>query len=224
MSEPTPEAWTTLVARLHAGRTDALDVWYRREWPTVFRLCLGFLARHAAAEDAAQDSMLRLATKLEAGAAPRDYEAWRTAVVLNLCRDALRRSASRTRAEAAAETAHAGPAPLPDPADLAAQGEVRQTLEAALGHLTEREREALVLRDLEGLSTTETATAMGIAAGSVRSLLTLARRRLRACLGPRLGEAFTGEAFTGEAFAGEAVSGDSLLADGLRRPPEGGVA
>jgi len=200
MPEPTPEPWTSLVARLQAGRTDALDVWYRREWPTVFRLCLGFLARHAAAEDAAQDSMLRLASKLEAGTTPRDYEAWRTAVVLNLCRDAQRKSANRARAEERLEE----PAPLPDPADLAAEGEVRQTLEAALGHLTEREREALVLRDLEGLTTAETATAMGIAAGSVRSLLTLARRRLRSFLGPHLGEPMLADSPTPSSPGGQA--------------------
>ena len=45
-----------------------------------------------------------------------------------------------------------------------------------------------MLRDLEGRPTDETAASMGVSASSVRSLLTLARRRLRGLLGPRLPE------------------------------------
>ena len=56
----------------------------------------------------------------------------------------------------------------------------------ALEALSEREREAFVLRDLEGLSTQDTADAMGVGASTVRSLLTLARRRLRDRLAPTL--------------------------------------
>lgn len=186
MSNPIPESWPTLIDRLCAGQPEALDVWYRREWPAVYRLCLGFLADHSAAEDAAQDAMLRLADRLQIdGPGLVDYEKWRTTVVLNLCRDALRRRARRDRAESEPPP-HLAERTLPDPHDLAAQAEVRASLQSALKQLTEREREAFVLRDLQGLSTDEAASAMQIAASSVRSLLTLARRRLRTVLSPSL--------------------------------------
>lgn len=184
MPPTTPNPWPTLVARIQSAQPQAIDVWYRRDWPAVYRLCLGFLADHSAAEDAAQDGMLRLVQHLEGGARPDDYEKWRTAIVLNLCRDALRRRASRDRAESEPTTR----TPLPDPSDIAARAEVRDALQGALRQLPEREREAFVLRDLEGLATDEVARIMDIGASSVRSLLTLARRRLRAWLGPRLPE------------------------------------
>jgi RNA polymerase sigma factor (sigma-70 family) len=55
-----------------------------------------------------------------------------------------------------------------------------------LASLTGREREVFVLRDLEGLDSAEIATILGIGESTVRSFVTLSRRRLRALLGPRL--------------------------------------
>ena len=59
-------------------------------------------------------------------------------------------------------------------------------LALGLRALPEREREAFVLRDLEGLETAEVARLLAIGESSVRSLLTLASRRLRSLLGERL--------------------------------------
>ena len=47
-----------------AGDALALDRWYRREHPEVWRLCVGFLADAAEAEDVAQDAMLKLHDEL----------------------------------------------------------------------------------------------------------------------------------------------------------------
>ena len=52
--------------------------------------------------------------------------------------------------------------------------------------LSPREREVYVLRDLEGGDTKVVATALGITESSVRSILTLARRRLRHVIGSKL--------------------------------------
>ena len=65
---------------------------------------------------------------------------------------------------------------------LRALGLLRQ----ALQELPLREREAFVLCELEGQTTTAAAQAMQVQGSSVRSLLSLARRRLRNLLGPHL--------------------------------------
>jgi len=129
--------------------------------------------------------MLHLLDHLSQRDPRRPYRAWRTTLVLNLCRDRGRRSATRARHEEGAARRRPEQA-LPDPADAASQAEVRRLLVDTLASLPEREREAFVLRDLEGYSTAEVATALGIVPSSVRSLLTLARRRLRQRLGPAL--------------------------------------
>lgn len=182
----------TLVLAVLAGDPAALDRWYRLEHPTVWRLALGVLTDPGAAEDLAQEAMLRLYDHLDRWDPERPYTRWRNTVVLNLCRDRLRRSAARDRAETAAAEARADREPL-RPAAAMEQSELRALLAEALGRLTPREREAFVLRELEGLPTSEVAASMEIGESSLRSLLTLARRRLREFLGVRLPETIGGE-------------------------------
>ena len=171
---------------LHAvarGEPEAIDRWYRAEHPQVYRLCAGFLADAAEAEDVAQDAMLKLLDTLPRWDRRRAWRSWRNTLVLNLCRDRLRRLASRAEAEDAGGALCLPSAP-PSPAEAAHSAEVRALLMAALARLSPREREAFVLHDLDGADAAETAAALGIGESSVRSLLTLARRRLRGLLAP----------------------------------------
>jgi len=138
-----------LLAAVVRGDGDALDAWYRREHPVVHRLCTGFLADATEADDVAQDALLRLLDGLPRWDATRSWSSWRNTVVLNLCRDRLRRREARRSAEEAGARA-APPAVLPAPDDVAAGREVRAVLMAALTSLSPREREAFVLHDLQG--------------------------------------------------------------------------
>ena len=186
-AEP-PDATTRdrrLIDLVIQGEAEALDTWYRREHPHVFRVALGFLARWEEAEDLSQDAMLHLLDHLDAWDQKRPFRAWRNTVVANLCRDRLRRIAARGKAEKGAG-AQPPQQRLPTPVDHADQGEIRSILIEALGELTDREREVFVLRDLEGCPASEAAVALDIGESTVRSLLSLARRRLRKLLGPRL--------------------------------------
>ena len=172
----------SLLAAASRREPDAVDAWFRAEHPLVWRLCLGFLADAAEAEDAAQDAMLKLLDALPRLDLNRAYGPWRTTIVLNHCRDRHRRRTTRSNHEEAAPL----PSDLPRPDEAASANELRDLLTRALSHLSPREREAFVLRDLQGLATDEAAATLGIAPSSLRSLLTLARRRLRSVLGPRL--------------------------------------
>jgi RNA polymerase sigma factor (sigma-70 family) len=167
---------------LLAGDAGAIDAWYRAEHPQVWRLCLGLLADATEADDLAQDAMLKLLDTLDRWDPARSWAAWRNTVVLNLGRDRLRRGATRARHEGAAETAALFSRPLPSPDDAARASEVREALTRALSGLTPREREAFVLVDLSGVPAAQAAEAMDVAEATVRSLLTLARRRLRTLL------------------------------------------
>ncbi len=174
-----------LLRAVEAGAPEAVDAWFRAEHPEVYRLCFGFLAQAAEADDVAQEAMLHLLDTLAARDPAGSYRAWRTTVVLNRCRDRLRRGAARRAAEEGAALTRSE-ALLPDPHAALERAEVEHGLALALRALPEREREAFVLRDLEGLETAEVARALAITESSVRSLLTLARRRLRELLGARL--------------------------------------
>lgn len=170
---------------------EALAPWFEAERRVVYKLCLGFLANAAEAEDATQDALLRLRDRLPVWDAERPYEPWRNTLVLNLCRDRQRRVARRTHHEQAA--ADRPEQPLPDPADVAQADELREALAAALGLLPAREREAFVLHDLSGHSTDSVADQLGVKPASVRAMLSLARRRLRDALSDRLPAGFAPE-------------------------------
>ncbi len=185
MKTPAPDTtgdrWHALVRDVIGGDPEALDAWFRSEHPNVFRLALGFLAERSEAEDLAQDAMLHLMDHLSRWDPHRPYRAWRDTVVLNLCRDRRRREAARGRAlEGRLESVEPRTSEPPEAALEA--GETQALLMEALAQLSPREREAFVLRDLEERSTAEAATALGVTESSVRSLLTLARRRLRGLL------------------------------------------
>ena len=167
------------------GAPEALDAWFRSEHPGVYRLCLGFLADAGEAEDVAQEAMLHLLDQHGAYDASRPYPTWRDSVVLNRCRDRLRRNAARERAHAGAADRVSSTAESDPHAELE-QREVQAILMESLSALSPREREVFVLRDLEERSTTESAATLGVGQSTVRSLLTLARRRLRGVLEQRL--------------------------------------
>jgi len=182
--KPTPPSAISadLIIEAARGKPEAQHTWFRTEFPCVFRLCLGFLADVAAAEDLTQDAMIHL---LDRWNPARPYVAWRTTVVLNLCRDDARKRGAKKRAEDKLKLVP----PLqnlPDPQDAASGNELREVITKALSQLPPREREAFVLRDLEHQETGDIASAMEINPATVRSLLTLARRRLRGILGPAL--------------------------------------
>ncbi len=162
-----------------------VDAFWRREHPAVYRVCFGLLVDAAAAEDLAQDAMVHLIDRLDEYDAARPFSTWRNTVVANLCRDRMRRVAARRRHEeiAARESPER---PLPAPDDALASSEVSTILRESLSALTPREREVFVLHDLEETPTAEVALALSITEGTTRSLLFLARRRLRRLLAARL--------------------------------------
>lgn len=176
-----------LVAGVRDREPRAIERWYRAEHPRVWRICLGLLADPAAADDLAGEAMLKLHDRIDRWDARVPYAAWRTKVVVNLCRDRLRRRDARRRAEEAGAEVRPE-TPLPEPSEIASQAELQQLVREVLQRIGEREREAFVLRELEGRTTAEVALAMDVAESTVRSLTTLARRRLRELLEPRLGD------------------------------------
>ncbi len=175
-----------------SGEPEAVDAWFRGEHPDVYRLCFGFLADAAEAEDVAQDAMLHLLDKLEGWDPDRPYHAWRDTVVLNLCRDRMRRNAARSRAHSGAAEAReqrdedCEHPSRSEPVEELERREVQAILTASLADLTPREREVFVLRDLEERSTREVSDCLAVTESTVRTLLTLARRRLRGILADRL--------------------------------------
>lgn len=98
-----------------------------------------------------------------------DPKAWLYRVTVNVCNDHHRRRRMMT-----VETRD----PVPDPERLLALEERKRLLTAGLATLPARERAAVVLRDIEGLSTAEVAQILGVEEITVRTQASSARLKL----------------------------------------------
>jgi RNA polymerase sigma-70 factor, ECF subfamily len=136
----------------------------------VLAICRVILRDADEAEDAAQQTFLSVHRSLLSGTAPRNPGPWIAAIARNECRARLRRN---------------GSSPLPlngEAVDGPDETNVRSDVSESLAELPRRQREAVVLRDVFGLSHMEIATALGVNVGAVNPLLTRARGRLRSRL------------------------------------------
>ena len=144
----------------------------------VLRVAWRMLGRLADAEDVSQEVFLRLHrhySKLDL--TERSLAAWLYQVTLNVCRDHLRRARPVTEWN---EDAHRSLQPTPEAAAVAAQQ--RDRLAEAILQLPEKERAALVLREIEGLTSAEAAAILGSSEVTVRTQVHSSKAKLRSLL------------------------------------------
>ncbi|MGV6812310.1 MAG: RNA polymerase sigma factor [Brevirhabdus sp.] len=174
----------TLLILYGNGDGDAARELSRRLVPRVLAVAQRMLGDRAEAEDVAQEAMLRLwkqAAHWRQGEAK--VSTWLYRVTANLCTDRLRRARS-TSLDAVAEPEDGRPSAareLQDKARLVA-------LDTALQALPERQRQAVVLRHIEGLSNPDIAVIMEIGVEAVESLTARGKRALKAALEGRKDE------------------------------------
>ncbi len=172
-----------LLARFAGGDAMAARVLTLRLTPRVLAHAYRLLGSRAEAEDIAQEAMLRLwrqAPDWRSGEAK--VSTWLYRVVANLCIDRRRRT-------------RGGSVPLdaiPEPEDGQASAADRMqeraradALQSALDQLPERQRQAVVLRHIEGLANPEIAEIMDVTVEAVESLTSRGKRALSAQLAGR---------------------------------------
>jgi RNA polymerase sigma-70 factor, ECF subfamily len=178
--QPAEQADDAL-ARAKRGDLAAFDELMARHERQVFRVALGVLGRREDAEDAVQEVFLRLHRSLKTLDEERAFAPWLYRVTVNVCRE-MHEKRARTRTLSLDELHLAGfeaRAYQPDPEAQVSAAEQERMVLQALGDLPPKERAALVLRDIEGLSTEEVAEALGSSPGTVRSQVATARLKLR---------------------------------------------
>ncbi len=169
-----------LLAAYAAGDQAAARTLTLRLTPRVFAHAMRLLGDRAEAEDVTQDALMRLwkvAPNWQAGSAKPST--WLFTVTANLCTDRLRRK-GRQGVDIDA---------IPEPEDDAPRAEhVLQeqariaALESALQSLPDGQRQAVVLRHIEGLGNPEIAEIMDISVRAVESLTARGKRALAAAL------------------------------------------
>jgi RNA polymerase sigma-70 factor (ECF subfamily) len=150
---------------------EALMLRYER---LVLVTALRLLGNLPDAQDASQEVFLRL-YRHQAKIDERAMASWLYRVTVNVCHDQRRRRPAAAPEEDAAAVTSTGA----DPQQSVVEAERRRVLEMSLRMLPEKERAALVLRDLEGLTTGEVARILGSSEPTVRSQISKARVKVK---------------------------------------------
>lgn len=162
-----------LIARAKAGDLDSFEEIMVLHQQRVFRTALRILGNQEDAQDAAQEVFLRLYKYLNKFDETRELAPWLYRMTVNACRDLMRK---RTHTEDLPETLAAPVSDAGSSIDLTTE---RRWMAAALKALPEKERAAVVLRDIEGLTTSQVAEILGSTEQTVRSQICRARIKIK---------------------------------------------
>lgn len=182
MSDPLSKAQErTLVARAQAGDREAYETLVRANADRLFAVVLRFSATEADAEEAAQEAFLRAWRNIGRFRGDARFFTWLFRIGVNEAKRILeRRPATET-------VVSVEDRPVDDIADESSDAqsgleaaELREVLERAVRRLPEKYRAAVVLRDIEQLSTAEAAEILGLREAALKSRLHRGRMTLRA--------------------------------------------
>jgi RNA polymerase sigma-70 factor, ECF subfamily len=195
---PAAVADAGLVARVLDGDKAVYEVIVRRHNQRLFRAARAILRDDHEAEDVVQQVWVAAYQKLDGFRGEAALGTWLTRIVVN---EALGRRRRQRRGEhlAIVEEERHAMNPIPTPEEAAADSELGRLLEAHIDRLPDIYREVLVLRDVEEMTTAETAACLGVSEETVRVRLFRARREMQSALGEAVGVSMS-SAF---GFAGE---------------------
>jgi len=168
-----------LVDKATNGDRRALDTLVERYSPRVNRLASQLMGDLEEARDAAQESLVKVCTRLKQFRGEAQFATWLHRLVVNTCRDRMAFQRVR-RAEPLELDEHA--TDDIDPSNLAVLTDLRRDLADALSRLSNDQRIAVVLRDSFGMSYKEISRVARMPVGTAKCYVHRARARLRTLL------------------------------------------
>lgn len=192
LEQASREAWTDaeVVERVRAGETALYEIVMRRYNQRLYRTALAILRDSAEAEDVMQDTYVRAFRHLDQFRGSAKFSTWLTRIAVN---EALHRIRLRGRtqpmdfAEDDGESSMNLAETSPNPEEQASIAELGGFLERAVLELPDPYRTVVMLRDIEELSTAETAAALNLTEENVKVRLHRGRAMARNWLIERVG-------------------------------------
>lgn len=211
--------WTTVsdeevIARVRAGEIELYEIIMRRHNQRLYRVARSIPRDDNEAEDVMQDAYVRAYEHLDQFAGESRFATWLTRIAVH---EALRCARRHNRFQEMAPGKREGQnmdafkTTAPDPEQQAQRRELETLLETAIETLPVTYRTVFVLREIEGLSTTETAESLGLREETVKTRLFRSRALLRRELFTRAG------AVSSRAFQFQAPRCDRVVAKVLAR-------
>jgi RNA polymerase sigma-70 factor (ECF subfamily) len=174
-----------LVAKAKSGHEDAFGELYERHRLKAYRTALHILRNQQDAEDAVQRAFQRALVSLQRFREDSTFSTWLTRIVINEALMLLRQrhrgeplhenSVDAAQGDVGREIADG----RPTPEEILCESERRATLQQAIGALRENLRVVVLHRELQGLTSAETARRLGLTVSAVKARTFHARRFLR---------------------------------------------
>jgi RNA polymerase sigma-70 factor, ECF subfamily len=173
-----------LVSRVLEGQTSLFEILIRRYNQRLFRVTRAVTRDPSEAEDVMQQAYVSAFSHLGQFAGRARFSTWLTRIAVHEALARVRRrgreaSLDAFEAEWQEGSMHALRSDAPTPEDQAQAEQTRRLLESAIDALPEIYRTVFVLREIEGLDTTETASCLAIREDAVKTRLSRARALLR---------------------------------------------
>jgi RNA polymerase sigma-70 factor (ECF subfamily) len=178
-----------IVSQVLDGHAAMFEVLMRRHNERLFRAARAILKDAGEAEDVMQQAYVNAYAHLSQFDRRASFATWLTRIAVN---EALARARTRGRYQSIEDGDAIEELPLPsgeDPERQAFTHEMSGILERAIDALPDGWREVIMLREVQGLSTAETAECLGVTEDVVKSRLSRARATLRGDLLDRVGAA-----------------------------------
>ncbi len=183
-----------LIARVLAGELELFHELIRPYEKSVYLAAFSILQNQQDAEDAAQEAVLKALKNLGSFRAESKFSTWLISIAINEARARLRH-ARVLKFESVDEPPKDDdgsfvPALIRDwrevPSQALERKELRELLQSAIAALPEIYREVLLLRDVEEMNIADTAAALGVSEGVVKTRLLRARLMMQKILAPQL--------------------------------------
>lgn len=183
-TSPMCEADLELAERHRYGDETAFEEVYELYGGMVFNLALRLSGDREEAADLSQETFLKIHRYLGGFRGRSSLKTWVYRVALNCCRSRYKKARSWTRGRVAnaEERLEQVPDPRRDPEERAIDLGTTELIGEALAELPPIFREAVSLRDIEGLNYAEIAEVLKVRIGTVRSRIARGRDRLRVLL------------------------------------------
>jgi RNA polymerase sigma-70 factor (ECF subfamily) len=189
-----------VVTRIRAGDSALFEILMRRHNQRVFRVVRAVVKDEADVEDVMQQAYISAFTHLHQFEERSQFSTWLIRIALHEAfarRRKMRQFESMTRSGSDQDHDHGELmdtliSPQADPERQAYAQELHRLLEAAVDALPETYRTVFMLRDIEGLSTSETGDGLGLGEEAVKTRLHRARAMIRRSVTLRIGEVAAG--------------------------------
>ena len=176
------------IARAAKGDANAFETLMSAYEKKIYALCLRMMGNPHDGEDAAQEAMLRIWRTIGRYRFESAFSTWVYRVTASCCMDAIRKRQRHEQPslEEMGEASGFDPADGGEtPQEQTERKETRSAIRQAIAAVPEGMREVFLLRDVHGLSVEETAQALQISQGTVKSRLARAREKIAAELKQR---------------------------------------